>query len=491
MTTDHHAELIEALERFLREARQVVVEDLNRDEGQAVPTQAFAQTLDALPACRDVNQAALGAAASNDYEMGASGPRRRSDRTTGRTGGGSGSDATASAPSPVTPKRYGRQLDADALVSTGIVGMLLSGVEFDPHAVAEDMASYLAGPPVDIWDYAILDGNIVVDEPILVADGWELLTPTAEDLRMLLPVPATAAYQPTRPFSHDDYAGLTMLRRINREAGPRRGLFLHFDLLASEAAGHSAHLLWQPLLALSLLDNSVLRLWARYQVEPGRRIDKLFDSVEWTVVTLNDGTDEDWPQFGDFGDIDVQMLRRFLAEVAPMSAKALHKKTAATRLQRSAEHFLSAGAHAHGEGEVLSELNAEAVLHYVIALEGLLAGADPDRADFRRKVSQRAAILAGETDAERLEIARLVRSAYDVRSAYAHGSYPEEEFDLPGLRRVVRRCLLTRLIVGDPTPDGELHGTADRALLSHEVLDRYIRQPFHEFVQRVQAGEQS
>jgi hypothetical protein len=308
---------------------------------------------------------------------------------------------------------------------------------------------------------------------------------------MLLPIPATATYQPMRPFSHDDYAGLTMLRRINREAAPRRGLFLHFDLLASEAAGHSAHLLWQPLLALSLLDNSVLRLWARYQAEPGRRIDKLFDSVEWTVVTLNDGTDADWPQFGDFRDIDELALRRFLAELEPLLAKAIRAKMPGTRLQRSAEHFLTAGAHAYGEGEVLSELNAEAVLHYVIALEGLLAGADSDRADFTRKVSQRAAVLAGETDAERLRIARLVRDAYTVRSKYAHGSAPEGEFDLPALRRIVRRCLLTRLIVGDPTPDGELHTTADRALLSHEVLDRYIRQPFNEFARRVQAGGQS
>ena len=33
-----------------------------------------------------------------------------------------------------------------------------------------------------------------------------------------------------------------------------------------------------------------------------------------------------------------------------------------------------AGAQAHGEGQVFSELHAEAVLHYVIVLEGLLTG---------------------------------------------------------------------------------------------------------------------
>jgi len=391
--------------------------------------------------------------------------------------------------SPRDEGPYGRPLDAYALVSTGIVGMLLEPADHDLHAVAEDLASYLAGPPVDIWDYAILDCNLAVDGAIRVADEWELVTPTAQELRGLLPMPTTASYQPARPFDPDGYGGLTMLRRIERRARPHHRHLLRWDVLYSLAIDRPAHQLWQPLLALSLFDNSVLRLWARYQVEPGRTVDKLFDSVEWKVVTLNDGTDEDWPDFGDFGDIDVPMLEPFLTEVATLLAKAIRKMTSGTRLQRCAEHFLTAGTHAHGEGEVLSELNAEAVLHYVIALEGLLAGTDKDRADFRRKVSQRAAILAGDTDAERLEIARLVRDAYDVRSAYAHGSSPEKEFDLPGLRRIVRRCLLTRLIVGDPTPVGDLQVTTDRALLSHEVLDRCIRQPCNEFRQRVYAEE--
>jgi hypothetical protein len=41
-------------------------------------------------------------------------------------------------------------------------------------------------------------------------------------------------------------------------------------------------------------------------------------------------------------------------------------------------------------------LNAETVLHYVIALEGLLTG-DESPTELTRKVSQRAAILAGRT----------------------------------------------------------------------------------------------
>jgi hypothetical protein len=82
---------------------------------------------------------------------------------------------------------------------------------------------------------------------------------------------------------------------------------------------------------------------------------------------------------------------------------------------------------------VLSELNAETVLHYVIALEGLLAGDESDHTELTRKVSQRAAILAGK----------------------------------------------------DPMPDGALREVADQALLSHELLERCVHQPLNEFSQRV------
>ena len=196
------------------------------------------------------------------------------------------------------------------------------------------------------------------------------------------------------------------------------------------------------------------------------------------------------PLTGKFGlSVAMPMLRRFLTELAPQLARALSTNKAATQLRRCAEHFLMAGTHAHGEGEVLSELHADAVLHYVIVLEGLLTGeSESPGGEYTRKVSQRAAVLAGRNDAERLEFERLVHDAYNTRSKYAHGSAPKKELDLPKLRRVVRRCLLTRLIIGDPTADGPLHTVADRALLSHEMLDRCVRQPVSEFTQRVRRG---
>jgi Apea-like HEPN len=214
--------------------------------------------------------------------------------------------------------------------------------------------------------------------------------------------------------------------------------------------------------------------------------------VEWEIWTPDGETEIEQPRIGEFR-LDANgavTLRRFLAELAPLLTVALSasaSKKAVTRLRRCAEHFLIAGEHAHGEGEVLSERNADAVLHYVIALEGLLAGDDPDRADFTRKVSQRAAVLAGENDAQRLDIEQLVRDAYRARSIYAHGSEPRN-VDLPKLRRVVRRCILTRLILGDPASGDPLHKLADRALLSHAELDSRIRRPFSEFTQRVHTG---
>ncbi len=240
-----------------------------------------------------------------------------------------------------------------------------------------------------------------------------------------------------------------------------------------------------------------MRLWAWYRIEPRRRTDKLFDSVEWEPWTPDGVTEIERPLTGAF-DLDAApMLRRFLEELSPLLTAALStqaekkakekaKERAANRLRRCAEHFLMAG-DAHREGEVFPQQNADAVLHYVIALEGLLAGDDDDRGDFIRKVSQRAAVLAGDNDAGRLEIGQLVRDAYNARSAYAHGSEPSK-IDLAELRGVVRHCILTRLILGDPTPAGPLHVLADRALLSHDELQSQIRRPFDEFAQRCQAS---
>jgi hypothetical protein len=496
--TDPNAALVEAVERFLPQAKVAVDEELNRDGPLPLTPEMLADSVAGLSAAREARAAAHQAATANNYLV-TSFPRRRSRELTDTTEATTDTSAADGQPKGETAEPNGRPLDADVLLSTGVFGLLQSRAPHDFHVVAEELAGYLAGPPIDMWDYAILDANLPTGEPIQVIDGWELVTPTTEDLSGLLPLPATADYQPDRPFKPTDYAHLTMLRRILPDARPHHGPLLRFDVLGSLAADRRTYPLWRPLLLLSLFDNPVLQLWARYQVEPGRRIDKLFDDVEWGVWTLDEYTDIEQPRTGDFGeDADLPMLRRFLAEVSPLmpadvkveptkkkTKEQKEKESSAVRLRRCAEHFLTAGDRAHGEGEVLSELNAETVLHYVIALEGLLAGDEPDHTELTRKVSQRAAILAGKDDAQRLEVERLVRGAYGTRSEYAHGTTPKKEVDLPKLRRVVRRCLLARLVIGDPTPDGALRQVADQALLSHEVLERCVHQPLNEFSQRV------
>ncbi len=455
---DPHARLLTALRRFLLDAQRASnAGTIDR----SMPVRRFAAALAALESCADADDAALAAAQASGYAV--------TEPDVGKT------------------RPAGRALDADALVRTGVAGLLRSSSDADLDAVARDLAGYLAGPPVEVWEYAILDGHLDLGLPVPVVDGWELLVPTADELCALLPMPSTADLQPDRPFDPYMYDGLAMLRRPDPDGQPYRGLLIPWPVV------NPAHTLWQPLLVLSLYDNRVLQLWARYRVEPGRRVDRRFDQVVWNPWSPDGQTVIEVPYQGDFSvDRDGEArLHRFLGALAPLLDAAIARpgkkgKQSAARLRRCAEHFLSAGEHAHGEGEVfLSEHNADAVLHYVIALEGLSAGTDSDRQDFTRKVSQRAAVLAGWNDAERLDVARVVRAAYGARSAYAHGG-EASEVSLPELRRVVRRCLLARLVLGDPTPGGQtLAGLADDALLSHTLMEEQVLRPLAEFRRQV------
>ena len=500
MGAESHAGLIEAIQRFLHDA--VVAWERRHDDPRALAEieersratglmQAWAESLAALPACVEANALACKVSLAAGYLL---------------------------------PEPAGRPLDADALVSAGLIDMVMHPPA-DLQAVASDLAGYLAGPPVDIWDYAIINATGTHQDPITVVDGWELVTPSADELRMLLPLPSTAAHHYDRPFDPDDYGDygeLAMLRRINRDAKPQKDPAVHPDFLEARDADHPERQLWQPLLALSLYDSPItqilydnptalslldspinlslynspmLRLWAWYRIEPRRRTDTLFDSVPRTT----DGEREIEPILTGAFDLDLApTLRRFLEELsrlltAPLSTQAENKaekrakEKAADQLRRCVEHFLTA-TDAHREAERSTQQHADAVFQYVTALEGLLG--DDNRSDLNRKVSQRAAVLAGGNDAHRLTIEQLVRDAYSARSDYAHGGKRDKiaKVDLAKLRRVVCRCILTRLILGDPTPAGRLHELADRALLSHDELQSQIRRPFDEFAQRYRAS---
>lgn len=140
MSSDPNVDLVEALERFLPEARRVVDEEMRRNGGQQPSSAALAQSLVALPICHEANDAGRRAALANQYVV--SRPRKRSDEAAHETGADEGSGAALSRPIASGP--YGRPLDTYALVSTGVVGMLLDTADHNFHAVAQDLASYLA-----------------------------------------------------------------------------------------------------------------------------------------------------------------------------------------------------------------------------------------------------------------------------------------------------------------------------------------------------------
>jgi hypothetical protein len=155
MTSESGPDLVEALERFLRDAAHMVEPDHVRNELHQPSPEALAESLAALPACRGAATAARRAAQANGYVVSSFPHRRRASTPTPATDNAANQDQEAA---PFGPN--GRPLDADALVSAGIAAMLLDQRDVDFKDVANDLAAYLAGPPVDIWDYAILDASM-------------------------------------------------------------------------------------------------------------------------------------------------------------------------------------------------------------------------------------------------------------------------------------------------------------------------------------------
>jgi hypothetical protein len=165
----------------------------------------LAKRLTELPACCKADAAAHRAAIDNEYSVTSLPRRRRSAETTATTEVTTDAGTADSQPEDEAAEPYGRPLDADVLISTGVLGLAAEPRPARLPCGRRGTGRYLAGPPSDIWDYAILDANFTADDPILVIDGWQLVSPSSEDLRRLLPLPSTCDYQPNRPFKPQDY----------------------------------------------------------------------------------------------------------------------------------------------------------------------------------------------------------------------------------------------------------------------------------------------
>jgi hypothetical protein len=83
--------------------------------------------------------------------------------------------------------------------------------------------------------------------------------------------------------------------------------------------------MWQSMLATSLYQSPVMHLRAQYDVEPGRRVNVLFDRVYTEAWTLNGETEVEVVRHRDY-EVDATgepRLRRFLALLAPLLDAAL------------------------------------------------------------------------------------------------------------------------------------------------------------------------
>ncbi|MFE1764050.1 hypothetical protein ACFW81_07520 [Streptomyces angustmyceticus] len=85
------------------------------------------------------------------------------------------------------------------------------------------------------------------------------------------------------------------------------------------------------------------------------------------------------------------------------------------------------------------------------------------------------------TDAHRLEVAKIVKEAYDLRSTYAHGSptQPMSPANLNRLRKVTHQVLLRWLIVAPA--DDSLGKRLDDTLLSDAKRRQFVEQPLVDF----------
>jgi hypothetical protein len=377
----------------------------------------------------------------------------------------------------------GRALDAKSLQTTGVAGLLQTGEAVDDTAIADELIGYLAGPAVPIYLYAGLNADIQLSAPLLVAE-WELVTPSADELRSLLPLPSLTPYQPSLPWSPSDWAGLAFLRSERPDARPITGLVISFP------RAHPEWTLWRPLLALSVCTNDVIKMWSEHLVEPGRYVHTRFENVAWNIIG---GPDEElevpWPTTINITRDQEEQFRRMVTAVArllPAEQRSDSGDKQYKTLRLAAEHFLAAGQYSYGQATPIdSEHEPEALLHYVIVLEALLS--EDDR-EVSRKVAQRTAVLAGRDDADRLAVYAVTRDAYNARSKYAHGVLPKgsAKTDLETLRDVVRRVLLSRLILGHTPQTGPeekktLVQLCDEALLSTNVRDQQICGPVAAF----------
>lgn len=337
-----------------------------------------------------------------------------------------------------------------------------AGENPDTEAIARRIAGALAGKPIPAWEYVTVDVSVPLTSFPLF-DGWQLCS-------------VDRANDPTLPISYATYlseAWTPDSLHIQGFGALRRPKPAH-SLDKTEPGDHE--LIW-PLLTLNLLDLPAVRAFTAYLVEPGRSIITPPDAARGHLPSEV----KSWhPQPLTLLPSKPQILApsvatnlgRFAAEIGSRLAELSDRDRRI--LASAAGHHLYLAYH---QGPEQPELDSSYVaFRRTVTIEALLAATDSDHESIRRKVSQRAAVLAGKDDDSRLAVRELVKAAYTARSAFAHGNSRTKPVDHPMLTRTAQIIIRRWLVLA------ALHGAQrvaillDDALLSATVRDSLLRE---------------
>ncbi|WP_433180661.1 hypothetical protein [Actinoallomurus sp. CA-150999] len=345
----------------------------------------------------------------------------------------------------------------------------------------ERAVGYACGPEVAHWEYVCINLTSEASEPIDLG-GWQLANfDYANDPTLPVKGAPGVAGDPYSPRTCHG-AGHGALRRLLSsrpvpvdDDGPRV-------------------LVW-PLLALNLALDSPVIAGAYYRVEQGRRV--IRENSPWpspsevsrwgySIKPFESST------YGPFSISSADLPNLSLFCRTFQGIVDLLDERRRGQLARAADHFLFVKCHVlgglKGEAQVSTLHASEAAFRLTAALECLLAGGDGGRTDLSRKVQQRAAVLVGEDDDDRLRVRDVVGNGYSARSAYAHGD-KDRESDLVALRSVARRVMTNWAAqaahcarqTGRLSGGNGLANVLDDALLSHDLYREHVIEPRDRF----------
>ncbi|MGI5213408.1 hypothetical protein [Plantactinospora sp. CA-290183] len=337
-----------------------------------------------------------------------------------------------------------------------------AGKNPDTEAIARRIAGALAGKPIPAWEYVTVDVSVPLTS-VPLFDGWQLCS-------------VDRANDPTLPMSYSTYLSevWTPDSLHSQGFGALRRPKLAHSLDKTEPDAHE--LIW-PLLTLNLLDLPAVRAFTAYLVEPGRSIITSPDALRGHLPSEV----KSWhPQPQTLLPTKPQILapavaanlERFAAEIGSRLAKL--RDGDLRILAHAAGHHLYLAYH---QGPKQPELDSSYVaFRRIVTIEALLRGTDGDHESIGRKVSQRAAVLAGQDDDSRLALRELIKAAYGARSAFAHGNSRTRPMDHPLLTRTARVIIRRWLVLVALHGAKRVAALLDDALLSASVRDSLLRE---------------